>query len=206
MSLFIGIDVAKRHLDVALSSGETIRLAHDEAGLTTLLERLRPLAPALVVLEATGGLQVRAAARLAAAGLPVAVVNPRQVRDFARATGQLAKTDRLDAQAIARFAQSVQPTPRPLRRLRPRRRARPGALPSRATTAATTTAARVACRVCSSRPDPSWFLCRPGLPGRLFRESAASAPRRHVSRESFTWPRRRTRRPAGTAAPPVRRC
>lgn len=120
MSLFIGIDVAKHHLDVALSSdntlssGETFRLAHDDAGLTTLLERLRPLSPALVVLEATGGLQVRAAAHLAAAGLPVAVVNPRQVRDFARATGQLAKTDRLDAQAIARFAQAVQPTPRPL--------------------------------------------------------------------------------------------
>jgi transposase len=67
-----------------------------------------------VVIEATGGLQVRAAAHLAAAGLPVAVVNPRQVRDFARATGQLAKTDRLDARIIARFAQAIRPEPRPL--------------------------------------------------------------------------------------------
>jgi transposase len=114
MSMFVGIDVAKPHLDVALSTGEVFRLAHDDAGLSALVERLRPLAPALVVLEATGGLQVRAAAQLAAAGLPVAVVNPRQVRDFARATGQLAQTDRLDARAIARFAQAVRPEPRPL--------------------------------------------------------------------------------------------
>lgn len=115
MSPFVGIDVAKHHLDVALApSGESFRLPYDETGLDALLDRLKPLGPTLVVLEATGGLQVRLAAHLAAAGLPVAVVNPRQVRDFARATGQRAKTDRLDALAIARFAQAVQPEPRPL--------------------------------------------------------------------------------------------
>ena len=79
-----------------------------------LVERLRTDAASLVVLEATGGLQERAAAALAAAGLFVAVVNPRQVRDFARATGRLAKTDRLDAAVIAAFAQAVKPQPRPL--------------------------------------------------------------------------------------------
>ena len=115
MSKYVGIDVAKHHLDVAVQpGGERFRLPHDEAGLSLLLDRLRPLGPALVVLEATGGLQVRAAGFLAAAGLAVAVVNPRQVRDFARATGRLAKTDRLDAETIARFAGAVQPEQRPL--------------------------------------------------------------------------------------------
>jgi transposase len=82
--------------------------------VTALVERLSALAPTLIVLEATGGLEVRIAGALAAAGLPVAVVNPRQVRDFARATGKLAKTDRLDAEAIARFAEAVRPPVRPL--------------------------------------------------------------------------------------------
>ena len=75
---------------------------------------LQELAPALVVLEATGGIELPLTAALVAAGLPVAVVNPRQIRDFARATGKLAKTDALDAQVIAHFAAAVQPTPRPL--------------------------------------------------------------------------------------------
>jgi transposase len=114
-SLFIGIDVAKDHLDVhILPTGEAFRLPHDGPGLTTLLDRVRPLAPTLLVLEATGGYEVPVAATLAGAGLPLAVVNPRQVRDFARATGQLAKTDPLDAHVIARFAQAVRPTPRPV--------------------------------------------------------------------------------------------
>lgn len=114
-SLFIGIDVAKDHLDVhILPTGEAFRLPHDGPGLTTLLDRVRPLAPTLLVLEATGGYEIPVAATLAGAGLPVAVVNPRQVRDFARATGQLAKTDPLDAHVIARFAQAVRPTPRPV--------------------------------------------------------------------------------------------
>jgi transposase len=99
---FVGIDVAKHRLDVHLRpSGEGFTIDHDDGNVAALVERLVALAPALVVLEATGGLEVRLAAALAAAGLPVAVVNPRQVRAFARATGRLAKTDRLDAAAIA---------------------------------------------------------------------------------------------------------
>ena len=89
-------------------------LARDGAGLAALVARLVALTPALVVLEATGGFEITVAGTLAAAGLPLVVVNPRQIRDFARATGRLAKTDRLDAEAIARFAEAVQPAPRPL--------------------------------------------------------------------------------------------
>jgi transposase len=92
----------------------TERAPNDEAGAAALVARLGPLAPALVVLEATGGLERLAAAALAAAGLPVAVVNPRQVRAFAQAVGQLAKTDALDAAVLARFAEAVRPPPRPL--------------------------------------------------------------------------------------------
>jgi transposase len=84
-----------------------------EPGIADLVGALRPLAPRPVVLEATGGLELPAVAALAAAGLPVAVVIPRQVRDFAKAIGQLAKTDALDAGILARFAEVVQPTPRP---------------------------------------------------------------------------------------------
>jgi transposase len=113
--VFVGIDVAKRRLDVHLRpSGEGFTIDHDEERVAALVGRLAALAPTLVVLEATGGLEVRLAAALAAAGLPVAVVNPRQVRAFARATGRLAKTDRLDAAAIARFAEAVRPPVRPL--------------------------------------------------------------------------------------------
>lgn len=111
---FVGIDIAKSHLDVAAQpSGEHWRVAHDAAGLAALVARLEALAPALVVLEASGGHERTVVAALSAAGLPVAVVNPRQPRDFARSTGQLAKTDRLDAQALARFARAVQPPARP---------------------------------------------------------------------------------------------
>jgi transposase len=112
---FVGIDVAKDRLDVHLRpSDETLALSRDGAGLQALVERLTALTPALVVLEATGGFEVAVAGALAAAGLPLVVVNPRQIRDFARATGRLAKTDRLDAEAIARFAEAVRPAPRPL--------------------------------------------------------------------------------------------
>jgi transposase len=115
LPVFVGVDVAKDRLDVHLRpSGESITIDHDEAGVAALVERLVALAPALVVLEATGGMEVAPAAALAAAGLPVAVVNPRRVRAFARATGRLAKTDRLDAEAIARFAEAVRPPARPL--------------------------------------------------------------------------------------------
>jgi transposase len=113
--VFVGIDVSKRRLDTHLRpSGEGFTIDHDDGNVAALVERLAALAPALAVLEATGGMEVRLAAALAAAALPVAVVNPRQVRAFARATGRLAKTDRLDAAAIARFAEAVRPAVRPL--------------------------------------------------------------------------------------------
>jgi len=113
--IFVGIDVAKQHLDIHVRPTDAhFRLLRDEAGLGNLVERLRPLGPVLVVLEATGGYEVPVAAALGSAGLPVAVVNPRQIRDFARATGQLAKTDTLDALIIALFAEAVQPEARPL--------------------------------------------------------------------------------------------
>jgi transposase len=112
---FVGIDVAKAQLDVAVQpSGPQWVTSNDATGISELVERLTGVAPALVVLEATGGREVPVAAALATAGLPVAVVNPRQVRDFARAIGQLAKTDALDAQVLARFAEVVRPQPRPL--------------------------------------------------------------------------------------------
>jgi transposase len=113
--VFVGIDVAKHRLEVHLRpSGESFTIDYSEEEVAALVERLLPLEPTLIVLEATGGLEVRLAAALAAAGLPVAVVNPRQVRSFARAMGRLAKTDRLDAKAIACFAEAVRPPVRPL--------------------------------------------------------------------------------------------
>ena len=112
---FIGIDVSKDRLDVHVRpSEEAFAVARDSAGLGSLIERLDALGPQLVVLEATGGFELTVAAALAAAGTPLAVVNPRQIRDFARATGQLAKTDALDAKVIARFAEQVRPEPRPV--------------------------------------------------------------------------------------------
>jgi transposase len=112
---YVGIDIAKAQLDIAVRpSGRQWISAHDEAGISDLLSQLQALQPHLIVMEATGGREVPLAATLAAAGLPVAVVNPRQVRDFARAIGQLAKTDALDAAVLARFAEVVGPTPRPL--------------------------------------------------------------------------------------------
>src|SRR5262249_25268321 len=103
---YVGIDVAKARLDVAVRpSGEQWISATDAASVDELVGRLQGLRPELIVLEATGGREGPTVAALAAAGLPVAVVNPRQVRDFARAVGQLAKTDILDAQILAHFAQ-----------------------------------------------------------------------------------------------------
>ena len=113
--VFVGIDVAKAQLDVALRpSGAAWQVANDPVGIAALVGRLQEAPPTLIVLEATGGLEVPVAAALAAAGLALAVVNPRQVRAFAQAVGQLAKTDALDAQLLARFAEQVRPTPRPL--------------------------------------------------------------------------------------------
>ena len=112
---FVGIDVAKAQLDIAVRpSGERWAIPNDAGGVVTLVERLQALHPTLIVLEATGGLERAATAALATASLPVVVVNPRQARDFARATGQLAKTDALDARALAHFADVIRPTPRPL--------------------------------------------------------------------------------------------
>jgi transposase len=114
-AIFVGIDVAKAYLDLAERPGGTpARYSNDEAGIARICGRLQTQVPTLIVLEATGGLEVPLAAALAAAGLAVAVVNPRQVRDFAKAVGQLAKTDALDAHLLARFAEVVRPEPRPL--------------------------------------------------------------------------------------------
>ncbi len=112
---FIGIDVSKANLDVADSpDGPAETVSNDPAGIASLIERFRAQAPQLVVLEASGGLEVPVVAALAAAGLPVVVVNPRQVRDFAKATGRLAKTDSIDAAVLAHFAAAVRPAIRPL--------------------------------------------------------------------------------------------
>jgi transposase len=113
--VFVGIDVAKAQLDIALRpTGERAAVTNDEPGIAALVIRLQAVSPALIVLEATGGYHRAVVAALAAAALPIVVVNPRQVRDFAKATGQLAKTDALDAGAVAHFAEAVRPTPRPL--------------------------------------------------------------------------------------------
>ena len=113
--MFVGIDVAKAELVVSIvPSAERFTVANDERGVRTLVERLRSITPTLIVLEATGGYELLGVAALAAAALPVVVVNPRQVRDFAKATGQLAKTDRIDADLLARFADVVRPAVRPL--------------------------------------------------------------------------------------------
>ena len=115
MNTYVGIDIAKAQLDIAVRpSGAQWTSAHDEEAITTLVERVAGLTPTLIVVEATGGRETPLVAALAGAGLAVAVVNPRQVRDFAKAIGQLAKTDALDAQVLARFAEAVQPEPRPL--------------------------------------------------------------------------------------------
>ena len=112
---YIGIDVSQGWLDVALQpGGEAWRATNDEPGIAGLIDRLRALQPTAVILEATGGIELPVTGALLAAGLPAAVVNPRQVRDFARATGRLAKTDAIDAQVLARFGEAVRPELRPL--------------------------------------------------------------------------------------------
>jgi transposase len=113
--VFVGIDVSKARLEVALCPlNESFAVTHDHAGLAELVAKLKGISLQLVVLEPTGGLQNVAAAEMHRAGFTVAVVNPRQVRDFARSTGRLAKTDVLDAAMLARFAEAVKPSPRPL--------------------------------------------------------------------------------------------
>ena len=112
---YVGIDIAKKQLDLAIRpSGERRQVHRDEQGLAALVKELVADKPALIVLEATGGLEVSVVSALLQAELPVVVVNPRQVRDFAKATGRLAKTDRLDADVLAHFGEAIKPTPRPL--------------------------------------------------------------------------------------------
>jgi len=113
--IYIGIDVSKDTLDVAIyGDKQHLSFANDEAGITKIVSKLRQLDPELVVLEATGGFEVALAAELGVAKIPTAVVNPRQIRDFAKSVGMLAKTDILDARIIARFAATIQPTPHPM--------------------------------------------------------------------------------------------
>lgn len=112
--VFVGIDVSKAQVDVALRPEGRFAAPNDEVGVAHVTERLLAAAPTLVVLEATGGLEIPLVGALAAAGLPVVVVNPRHVREFAKAAGHLAKTDALDAQLLAQFAEVMRPAVRPL--------------------------------------------------------------------------------------------
>jgi len=115
MEKFVGIDVSKSTLDVCIEPvTQTFHVVYDEAGIRRTVSRLEEVKPTLIVIEATGGLEVRIATELAGKGLPVAVINPRQARDFAKATGQLAKTDRVDAAVLAAFARAIRPQARPL--------------------------------------------------------------------------------------------
>ena len=114
--VYVGIDVAKDRVDVAvLPGGRTWPVDYDEGEVASLVAQLETIKPESVILESTGGLETPLVAALAAAALPVVVVNPRQVRDFAKSTGQLAKTDRLDALILAHFGEAVRPPIRPLR-------------------------------------------------------------------------------------------
>jgi len=107
---FIGIDVSKDHLDIAIRpTQEKLHVLNNDEGVGTVVERLRQLNPLLIVLEATGRYHRLVLGQLLAAGLPAIAINPRQARDFAGATGQLAKTDRIDAQVLAEFAEKIRP-------------------------------------------------------------------------------------------------
>lgn len=115
MTQYIGIDVSKAFLDVSTEDGSTaFRVGNDEAGQADLLSRVTSLNPKLIVLEATGGFETEVVLTLGAAGAPVAVVNPRQVRDFAKAMGILAKTDTIDARVLAQFGAAAKPEPQPV--------------------------------------------------------------------------------------------
>ena len=115
VAVYLGIDVSKEVLEVAAEpEARPWQVPNTDAGIGSLVEAVHALKPALIVVEATGGYEVAAVSALSAAGLPIVVANPRQVRDFARATGRLAKTDRVDALVLAQFAARVRPTPRPL--------------------------------------------------------------------------------------------
>jgi len=111
--IFVGIDIAKEHLDIAIRpSGETWSISNDEQAVMELAQKLKELCPVVIAMEATGGLEMCVASGLTIVGLPVAVINPRQVRNFAKSTGKLAKTDTLDAQVLAHFAEAIRPEAR----------------------------------------------------------------------------------------------
>ena len=113
---FVGVDVSKGALDLCIEPAMAmLHVAHDETGIIQVVKWLKEVAPTLIVMEATGGLEVRLASELAGQGLPVAVINPRQARDFAKATGQLAKTDAVDAAMLAAFARAIRPAVRPIK-------------------------------------------------------------------------------------------
>src|ERR1700687_1392068 len=113
--VFVGIDVSKARLEVALRpADESLSVTNNQRGIATLVRRLKKFSVSRIVFEASGGYEIAAASELAAAGLPVAIVNPRQVRDFVRATGRLAKTDAIAARVLAQFAELIQPKSRPL--------------------------------------------------------------------------------------------
>ena len=115
-AVFVGIDVSKEKLDVAVRpSGELMSFSNDEDGISMMADFIERFLPLLIAFEATGGLETAAVGMLTAQGLPVVVIKPRQVRDFAKATGKLAKTDAIDAHVIARFGESVRPEVRPLK-------------------------------------------------------------------------------------------
>lgn len=115
LAIYVGIDVSKAHLDIAVRpSGAHWQVENQAAGIAQLVERLQELQPTLIVLEATGGLEVEVTAAIAAAGLAAAVINPRQARAFAKSLGKLAKTDKIDAGILAHFAEAIRPEPRTL--------------------------------------------------------------------------------------------
>jgi transposase len=116
VEVFVGIDVSKNTLDLHIEPvAEAMHVDYDDQGIAQVCRRLAEALPTLIVMEATGGLETRLATELAAKGLPVAVINPRQARDFAKATGQLAKTDRVDAAMLCAFARAIRPPVRALK-------------------------------------------------------------------------------------------
>ncbi len=108
--VFVGINVSQAHLDIAVRPGASFSITHDEPAIATVVEQLCALNPTLIVLETTGGMEIPLTSALATASLPVVVVNPRQVREFAKASGHLAKTDALDAQVLAQFGEVMSPS------------------------------------------------------------------------------------------------
>jgi transposase len=113
--IFVGIDVSKHHLDVSVRpTGEEFHVGNNDEGFAEIVERIKTISPDLIVLEATGGYETAVASALGIAGHPIAIVNPRQARDFAKSLGRLAKTDRIDAAMLAHFGEATRPEPRKL--------------------------------------------------------------------------------------------